>query len=81
MDIITENVKSALRSFALEYSDSKDLRFAIRYGGDMCETLLDVDQYENQLKLFLQGKIKITVERLNDDCTWRKEIVDYRGQK
>lgn len=41
------------------------------------DTVEDVNDFEKMLALFLAGKFQTTVERMNDDCTWRTEIVRY----
>ena len=71
----SENVNQAIRNFALEYSYRNDVMQSVEMASDYLETVKEVDLFEMWLALFLAGKETVEVEKMNDDCTWRTEIV------
>ena len=70
-----ENVNQAIRNFALEYSYRNDVMQSVEMASDYLETVKEVDLFEMWLALFLAGKETVEVEKMNEDCTWRTEIV------
>lgn len=74
---VTPNAKQGFQNFALQYATDGDVKFAAEFGTDYLDTVQDVNDYEKLLALFLAGKISTTVERMNEDCTFRTETVKY----
>lgn len=74
---VTTNAEQAFKNFALSYSNDANVKFAVECASDFLDTVEDVNDFEKMLALFLAGKFQTTVERMNDDCTWRTEIVRY----
>jgi len=74
---VTANAELAIRNFALWYSNGRDVKGATIFGSDSCDTVKDVNDYEKMIALFLAGKLTVTVEKLNEDCTWRNEVVKF----
>jgi hypothetical protein len=74
---VTQNAEQAFKNFALSYSNDGDVKFAVECAGDFLDTIEDVNDFEKMLALFLAGKYETTVERMNDDCTFRSEKVKY----
>lgn len=70
-----ENVNQAIRNFGLEYSYRNDVMQSVEMASDYLETVKEVDLFEMWLALFLAGKETVEVEKMNEDCTWRTEIV------
>jgi len=75
--LFSENVNQAIYNFALEYSYRNNVVDATTIGSDYCDTEKDVDDYEKLIALFLVGKIEIPVEKINDDCSFRTEIIKF----
>lgn len=75
---VTPNADQAFRNFALSYSNDSNVKLATECASDFLDTVEDVNDFEKMLSLFLAGKLEPTVERINDDCTWRIEKVKYR---
>lgn len=75
----TANAQQAFQNFALQYSFDGDVKSATEFGTDYLDTVQDVNDYKKMIALFLAGKITATVEKINDDCTWRKERVSYKN--
>lgn len=73
-----ETVEEAMYTFALSYSWDNDLVFATQMGGDCIDTLEEVDLYEKEILKFISGKKEIKIKRMNDDCTWRTEVVKIK---
>lgn len=69
------NVNQAIQSFALEYSYRSDMRQSIEMASDHIETADEVNLFEAFMALFASGKESVTIEKINDDCTWRNEEV------
>jgi hypothetical protein len=76
---VTENAELAMRNFAIEYSCRKNVKDATIFGSDMCDTVEDIDDYKKLIALFLSRKLTVTVEKMNEDCTWRKELVKFEA--
>lgn len=74
---VTQNADLAFKNFALSYSNDADVKFAVECASDFLDTVNDVNDFEKMLALFLAGKYSTTVERMNEDCTWRTETVKY----
>ena len=74
---VTDNADLAFKNFALTYSTNKDVKWAVKCASDFLDTIQDVDYFETLLALFLAGKYETTVEKLNEDGTWRTEVVKY----
>jgi maltoporin len=75
---VTQNANQGFQNFALQYATDGDVKLATQFGTDYLDTVQDVNDYEKLLSLFLSGKITTTVERLNEDCTWRTEVVKFK---
>lgn len=75
----TDNAKHAFQNFALQYSIDGDVKFATICASDYLDTVQDVNSFEKMLALFLSGKLTATVDRINEDCTFRTETVKYIG--
>jgi hypothetical protein len=74
---VTSNAKQGFQNFALQYATDGDVKLATQFGIDYLDTIQDVDDYEKLLVMFLSGKLTTTVERMNEDCTWRTEVVKF----
>lgn len=70
-----ETVEEAMYHFALEFSYSKNLVLATEAGSDFIDTIEESYMYEQQVKEFMLFKRSIAVQKINDDCTWRTEII------
>lgn len=74
----TTNSTQAMYHFALSYSYDKNVKFAVECASDYLDTVKDVNEFEKKLAIFLAGKSSITVERMNEDGTFRKEEAKYQ---
>ena len=74
---VTSNADLAFKNFALSFSTDSDVKWAVECASDYLDNVQDVNDFEKMLALFLAGKFQTTVERMNDDCTWRTETVKY----
>lgn len=75
MTTTNENVNQAIYAFGLEYSYCSDLQSAFYMASDNLSTIIEVNLFEAWLALFVAGKESVVVEKINDDCTWRKEEI------
>lgn len=74
---VTPNADQAFKNFALSFSNDADVKFAVECASDFLDTVQDINDFEKMLALFLAGKYQTTIERMNEDCTWRTETVKY----
>lgn len=73
------NIELATANFALEYSHSRNIERATVAGMDMLDNNQQEDDYAQIIASFICGQLELSVEKYNEDGSWRTEKVSYNA--